>query len=575
MSDLLREQVSAELDALRAANTYKTFLTLRSPQGPVVEMEGRGEVIVLSSNNYLGLAAHPAVIEATGSGARPLRSGHGVGAVHLRHVRAHRELEAELAELVGTEAALTYVSCWNANEAVIPSLTDESTVLLSDELNHASIIDAMRLAKPARKVVFQHSDMDDASRGAPRRRRRASAKLVVTDGVFSMEGDVARLPEIVELAREHDAIVVVDDSHGTGVMGATGRGVAEHFGVLGEIDVITSTLGKALGGAAGGFVASSREVCDLLAQRSRPQLFSNAIPPTVACGALAAVRVLALRAGASSTGCSANTARSANGSRRRLPAARRRGGDHPDHRGRDLVRDRLSRRLLDEGVFVTGFGFPVVPEGKARVRVQMSAALEPEHLDRALAAFETGRNGQPACSSPRPARPGRTRRPRALGLADRPSGGGREIGGLDLRLELLAALEADAQVVDSPRGRARARSGCSATRRTSSTARAPRMRSRTGCMRLRPDGRRRHHGQEKARARTRTRIVRRPRGGSVSCRPGGERARLGLRRGRRTVTGHDRTCPSVADPLPDHDADEGEGEAGGSERDRRLAASGR
>jgi glycine C-acetyltransferase len=214
-------------------------------------------------------------------------------------------------------------------------------------------------------------------------------KLVVTDGVFSMEGDLCRLPEIVELAGEHDAVVVVDDSHGTGVLGATGRGVAEHYGLLGEVDVITSTLGKALGGAAGGFVAASREVCDLLAQRSRPQLFSNALPPTVACSALEAVRVLGrepelvARLRALSTSF-----------RSRL----REGGFAPlDGEaaiipivvGETALAIRFSERLLEEGVFVTGFGYPVVPEGTARIRVQMSAALEEEHLERALVAFDT------------------------------------------------------------------------------------------------------------------------------------------------------------------------------------------
>jgi glycine C-acetyltransferase len=387
VNERLREEAAAELDGLRAANTYKTFLTLRSPQGPVVEMEGRGEVLVLSSNNYLGLASHPAVIEATKDGL----DRYGAGTASVRFIcgtfEAHHELETELAGLVGTEAALTYASCWNANEAVIPSLTDENTVLISDELNHASIVDAMRLAKPARKVVFPHSDLD-ALREALRSCDPAQRKIVVTDGVFSMEGDVARLPEIVELAREHDAIVIVDDSHGTGVMGPTGRGVAEHFGLLGEIDVITSTLGKALGGASGGFVASSAEVCDLLAQRSRPQLFSNAIPPPVACGALAAVRLLrAEPALVDRLHASTNTFRD----QLREVGFRPLDGEGaiiPIIVGETAFAIELSRRLLDEGVFVTGFGYPVVPEGTARIRVQMSAALEPEHLDRALAAFE-------------------------------------------------------------------------------------------------------------------------------------------------------------------------------------------
>jgi glycine C-acetyltransferase len=387
VNDRLREDVSAELDALRDANTYKTFLTLRSPQGPVVEMEGHGEVIVLSSNNYLGLASHPAVIEATKDGV----DRYGAGTASVRFIcgtfEPHLELETELAALVGTEAALTYASCWNANEAVIPTLTDETTVLISDELNHASIVDAMRLAKPARKVVYAHSDMDELS-AALRACEAGQRKIVVTDGVFSMEGDLARLPEIVELAREHDAVVIVDDSHGTGVMGAAGRGVAEHYGLLGEVDVITSTLGKALGGAAGGFVAASREVCDLLSQRSRPQLFSNAIPPPVACGALAAVRTLRSepelveRLHASTATFRGQLAEAGF---EPLPGE---AAIIPIIVGETAFAIELSKKLLDEGVFVTGFGYPVVPEGTARIRVQMSAALEPEHLERALAAFE-------------------------------------------------------------------------------------------------------------------------------------------------------------------------------------------
>jgi glycine C-acetyltransferase len=387
MSATLYDRLAAELDALRAAGTYKRFNILCSPQGPLVEMEGRGEVLVLSSNNYLGLADRPEVVEAGIEGLRR----YGAGTASVRFIcgtfEPHLELERELADFVGTEAALTYVSCWNANEAAIPSLTDDSTVILSDELNHASIIDAVRLARPARKAVYKHSNMGDlrAQLGSLEPGQRA---LVITDGVFSMEGDLAKLPEIVELVREHDATLVVDDSHGTGVMGETGRGVAEHFGLLGEIDVITSTLGKALGGAAGGFVAASEEVCDILAQRSRPQLFSNALPPTVACSALEAVRVLRRE-----PELVAKLRESTQDLRRRL---RELGFAPLDGEaaivpiivGETAFAIDFSERLLDEGVFVTGFGFPVVPEGTARVRVQMSAAIEPEHVERALAAFE-------------------------------------------------------------------------------------------------------------------------------------------------------------------------------------------
>jgi len=377
---------ASELGALREAGTLKRFNTLLSPQGPTVWMEGRGEVIVLSSNNYLGLAADPRVVEAGIDGLRR----YGAGTASVRFIcgtfAAHLELEAALADFSGTEAALTYVSCWNANEALVPTLTDEQTVILSDALNHASIVDAIRLARPERKVVFPHSDVAQLGRelAACRRDQR---KLVVTDGVFSMEGDLARLPEIVELARAYQATVIVDDSHGVGVLGRHGRGTAEHFGLVGEVDVITGTLGKALGGAAGGYVAASQAVCELLAQRSRPQLFSNALPPTVACSALRAVEVLREEPFLV-TRLQEKTRRLrgqlADAGFRPIP------GDAaiiPILLGETATAIAFSERLLDEGVFVTGFGYPVVPEGTARVRIQMSAALEDEHLERALAAF--------------------------------------------------------------------------------------------------------------------------------------------------------------------------------------------
>jgi glycine C-acetyltransferase len=386
VNERLVEEVSAELDALRWARTYKRFLTLDSPQGPVVRMAGRGEVIVLSSNNYLGLAGHPEVVRAGIEGLER----YGAGTASVRFIcgtfTPHLELERALAELSGTEAALTYVSCWNANEAVIPTLTDSETVIFTDELNHASIIDAVRLARPAQKVIYPHSDMAalrDGLAAAP----RGARKLIVTDGVFSMEGDVARLPDIVELARAHDAVVIVDDSHGVGVLGATGRGTVEHFGLLGEVDIVTGTLGKALGGAAGGYVAASAAVCDLLAQRSRPQLFSNALPPTVACSARKAIELLLAQPELLER-LRENTRRFrallVEVGYRPLPGE---AAIIPIIVGETADAIALSERLLDEGVFVTGFGYPVVPEGTARIRVQMSAALEPEHLEAAIEAF--------------------------------------------------------------------------------------------------------------------------------------------------------------------------------------------
>lgn len=387
----LSDDIRTELDGLREAGTYKRFNVLESPQGPVVRMAGRGEVIVLSSNNYLGLAGNPDVVAAGVEGLQH----YGAGTASVRFIcgtfAPHHELERDLAELSATDAALTYVSCWNANEAAIPTLTDARTVIVSDELNHASIIDAVRLAKPERKLVYRHSDMGEL-REALRSCERGQRKLILTDGVFSMEGDLAKLPDILELARAHDAVVLVDDSHGVGVVGRTGRGVAEHFGVLGQVDVITGTLGKALGGAAGGYVAGSEEVCDLLAQRSRPQLFSNALPPTVACSARAAVKILLSRPDLvtklrENTRWFRNALREAGFSPLDGEAA-----IIPIIVGETARAIDLSERLLERGVFVTGFGYPVVPEGTARIRVQMSAALEPSHLERALAAFvEVGR----------------------------------------------------------------------------------------------------------------------------------------------------------------------------------------
>ncbi len=382
----LDAELRAELDALREAGTYKRFTTIDSPQGPSVRMDGRDDILVLSSNNYLGLAAHPEVV---GAGIEGLQR-YGAGTASVRFIcgtfTPHLELERDLAAFFGTEAALTFVSCWNANEALIPTLTDERTVIFSDALNHASIVDAIRLSKPERKLIYAHSNLDELRAGLESC-EPGQRKLVITDGVFSMEGDLARLPEIVELAEQHDAFVIVDDSHGTGVLGTTGRGTAEHFGVAARIGAVTSTLGKALGGAAGGFVASSEEVCDMLRQRSRPQLFSNALPATVACSARAALGVLQrepellvrlreniryFRAGLEAAGF------------RPLPGE---AAIVPIVVGQTAFAIELSRRLLARGIFVTGFGFPVVPEGAARVRVQISAAMTSDQLDRALEAF--------------------------------------------------------------------------------------------------------------------------------------------------------------------------------------------
>lgn len=379
----------AQIDQLKADRVYKQLNHLDSPQGARVQMEGRGEVLILSSNNYLGLANEPAVVDAGADALR--RFGAGTGSVRFicGTFTVHRELETAIARFVGTEASMSYVSAWNANEGLTATVVQEGDFVVSDALNHASIIDSMRLAKSITRCttgVYRHGDLDDlveklrANAGAKRR-------LIWTDGVFSMEGSIAKLPELLQVARDHDAVLIVDDSHGTGVLGETGRGTAEHFGVLGEVDVITSTLGKALGGAAGGFVAGSAALCDMLTQRSRPQLFSNALPPTVAASALEAIRF---------TEANPDRVRTL---RERTAYFRERiveagfaplPGETPIVPiivGETAAAIRLSDMLLDEGVFVTGFGFPVVPQGEARVRCQISAAHSQDDLDEAVAAF--------------------------------------------------------------------------------------------------------------------------------------------------------------------------------------------
>ncbi len=384
-------ELTAGIDQLKADRVYKRLNYIDSPQSARVRMEGRGEVLILSSNNYLGLCDEPEVTQAGIEGLG--RFGAGTGSVRFicGTFTIHRELEQEIASLVGTEASLSYVSCWNANEGLTATIVEAGDFVLSDALNHASIIDSLRLAKAITKCttgVYAHSDMDDLI-AKLETARDARRRIIWTDGVFSMEGSIARLPEILEIARSHNAIVVMDDSHGTGVLGETGRGTAEHFGVLGEVDVITSTLGKALGGAAGGFVAGPASLCDMLTQRSRPQLFSNALPPTVAASAMASIRYL--RAHPERV---AKLRDSVRYFREQIVEAgfKPLAGDTaivPIIVGETAAAIQMSDMLLEEGVFVTGFGFPVVPQGQARVRCQLSAAHSREDLDEAIAAFRS------------------------------------------------------------------------------------------------------------------------------------------------------------------------------------------
>ena len=381
----LLSTLSSELDGMQQAGTLKRELPLRSPQGPVVEVEGKGEVIMLTSNNYLGLADHPALVEAAEKGERDF----GYGLASVRFIcgtqTIHRRLEERISQFFGTEDTILYGSCWNANEGLFQTIAQEQDAIISDELNHASIIDGVRLAK-ARKERFKNRDMDDLRR-ALEATKDARNRIVVTDGVFSMEGSLAPLAEEVELAREYGAFLVVDDSHATGVLGARGRGTHEELGVLGKIDAHTSTLGKALGGSHGGFTTGPRVLVEYLRQRSRPYLFSNTLPPAVVMGSLAALDLLE-----KDPTLVQRLRENTTYFRGQLTSrgVKVREGIHPIVPiliGDTAKAIAMSAELLNRGVYVSGFGYPVVPQGQARLRCQISAAHTREHLDRAIAAI--------------------------------------------------------------------------------------------------------------------------------------------------------------------------------------------
>ncbi|MDE3015716.1 MAG: glycine C-acetyltransferase [Pseudomonadota bacterium] len=383
----LDASLKEELSAMERAGTLKTFRHIASRMAPEVAMEERkGTVLVLSSNNYLGLADHPEVIAA---GIAALKE-YGAGTASVRFIcgtfSIHEKIEQALAKLHHTEAALTYVACWTANTGLIPAVAGEGDALISDAFNHASLIDGCRLSK-ARRFVYKHSDMADLE-AKLQEAKNARRLFVITDGVFSMEGDIAKLPDILALAKTYNASVILDDSHGVGVMGLNGRGVPEHFGVEGKVDIITGTLGKALGGAAGGYVAGSQALIDYLQQTSRPQLFSNALPATIAGSAMKAIEILAHEP--------ARVARLRDITKVMREGLKKRGFRPLDGAsaiipiivGDTVFAIRMSQALLEEGVFITGFGYPVVPEGVARLRIQMCASLTDAQIDFALDTFE-------------------------------------------------------------------------------------------------------------------------------------------------------------------------------------------
>ncbi len=379
-----RRRLRAELDEIRAAGLWKDERVVQGPQGARVPVGGR-EVLNFCANNYLGLASDPALIRAAQEGLA--RWGFGLASVRFicGTQTIHKELEAAIARFLGMEDAVLYTSCFDANGGLFETLLDEPDVVISDALNHASIIDGIRLCR-ARRERYAHGDMADLERilkAVPQARTR----LIVTDGVFSMDGDVAPLAGICDLADRYGALVVVDDSHATGFFGPTGRGTPEHCGVAGRVDVITSTLGKALGGAGGGFTAGPAEIVALLRQRSRPYLFSNTLPPALVSAALAGLRLLS-----ESTERRDRLAANTRWFRRAMTEAGfgLRPGEHPIvpiMLGEARLAQRMAADLFDEGIYVVGFSYPVVPRDQARIRVQISAAHEPAHLEQAVAAF--------------------------------------------------------------------------------------------------------------------------------------------------------------------------------------------
>jgi glycine C-acetyltransferase len=378
------ESLQSKLSELRQGGLFKRERLLQSPQDAAIRVVGR-EVINFCANNYLGLANHPAVVEAAAAGLH--RYGYGMASVRFicGTQEPHKELEAAIARFFGKEDAILYTSCFDANTGLFETLLGEEDAIISDELNHASIIDGVRLCK-ARRFRYRHSDMAELER-ALKEAGPAGRRMIATDGVFSMDGDMARLPEICDLADRYRAVVMVDDSHATGVLGPGGRGTAEHLGVLDRVDVLTSTLGKALGGAVGGFTCARAEVVEFLRQRSRPYLFSNALPPMVTAAGQKALELIAQ---------SSDLRDRLHGNARRLRGALEQAGfqlkpgQHPIlpvMLGDAALASRMADRLLDRGIYVIGFSYPVVPQGQARIRIQLSAAHTPAHLDRAIEAF--------------------------------------------------------------------------------------------------------------------------------------------------------------------------------------------
>lgn len=384
MNEQLTKRLSSELDEIRKNGLFKTERIIESPQGPIIRVNGK-QVINLCANNYLGLSSHPKIIEA----AKKYIDHRGFGLSSVRFICGtqdiHKELEAKISAFLGTEDTILYAAAFDANGGVFEPLFGEEDAIVSDELNHASIIDGVRLCK-AQRFRYKHNNMKDlevqlkAAAGARNR-------VIVTDGSFSMDGTIAQLDKICVLAEKYDAAVMIDECHSSGFLGKTGRGTHEYRGVMGKIDIITGTLGKALGGASGGFTSGRKEVIEMLRQRSRPYLFSNTLAPSIVGASIAVLDMLT-----ETTELRDQLEENTKYFRQQMTDA---GfditpGEHPivpimlyDA----VLSQKMAARLLEEGIYVIGFFYPVVPKGKARIRVQISAAHDKQHLDKAIAAF--------------------------------------------------------------------------------------------------------------------------------------------------------------------------------------------
>ncbi|NGZ01536.1 MAG: glycine C-acetyltransferase [Nitrospira sp. WS238] len=382
--DSLKCILDTQLAEIRAKGLYKSERRILGPQGSDIHVT-QGQVLNLCANNYLGLANHPAIVQA----AEQSLKTHGYGMASVRFICGtqdlHKQLEQAVSAFLGTEDTILYSSCFDANGGLFEVLLDEGDAVISDALNHASLIDGIRLCK-AKRFRYAHSDMADLE-AQLKEASGCRLRLIVTDGVFSMDGDLAKLDQIVELAERYDAAVVVDDSHATGVLGAQGKGTPAHFGVADRIEIVTSTLGKTLGGATGGFTSGKAEVVELLRQRSRPYLFSNSLPPPIAAGALCALDLVQqgdhLRSQLRGNAVFFRDELTKLGFRL-VP------GEHPIipvMLGEATLATSMAESLLKEGVYVVGFSYPVVPQGQARIRTQMSAAHTTAQLERAVAAF--------------------------------------------------------------------------------------------------------------------------------------------------------------------------------------------